>query len=497
MTFSMQTLRSVVRLTTLAAVAAAITQPASAIDPQRPIYQNAANNGYGQVPGRSIQTRPVQNSRPVQGQPSYADPTFGNGDPTFGDNAANPQTRSWLQPQDQQTPRPYGNNYPGIRQPVNGQAWTPGTLAPQPADPRRELNGGRIYSISRNTPGDANRNLPDAPADNFESLNPAHQANATPARWRLGVMTRDTDTGILIKKVLPGSAALDGGMEVNDRIVAVNGYRVGDVHGVKYDLGQEFNLRADDDGLVKLLVQDNRSGRLVNQMINLEPRLSQVSGSLAWSSRSELPRMSYAEVQLQEIFRPGTAPIVLAEVTVDNLRDNAAPFVLEFDPTEIDPNRQYVVAAHITDGHYTYFEHTQPMPVITGGHKRRVEVAMRPIRNWTGGQQTSEADEFAAFERMWQKYMGRPLRPGELALYRSEIDRGIMDTTEAQIDIFSNAEFYNNRCAADDRNFVENVFRLRTGRKPTDQELSYWLAKLDEAPNMRRPFTRDMVGSLN
>ena len=461
----MKTPRSVVRLTTYgAAVALALlADPASAIDPLRG--------------GQAI-------------------PSGGNG--AIG---------NWNQPQANTIQsRPFGSNFPGY-QSGDGRNWAPGTMMPPMAGYDRGMTGGsRVFPVGRDVPSSFGRDgqddarLGNSTGDYHPSLNPTGEIavrEPNPNRWRLGVQTIDRDTGVQIVKVLPGSAAADKRMEPRDQIVAVNGYRVGNVHGVVYDLGKEFNLRADEDGLVKLLVQDNRTKDLFNIDVNLEPRLSQVSGAITWSSRSELPRLAYAEVQIQEIVYADAPPIVLAEQKIQNLRDNSAPFVLEFDPTEIVQTRRYVVAAHITDGHYTYFHHRQLMPVITNGAPRRVEVAMAPARDWTGTQQTTEADEFAAFERMFEKYMGRPLRPVEMSLYRSEIDRGAIDVQKAQVDIFSNPEFYNARCNADDRNFIVNVFRLKTGRDPSEQEVQYWMRKLEEAPNQRRPLTRELVGSLN
>ena len=405
------------------------------------------------------------------------------------------------------TPDNLGQNWAN---PQQGLGQQPGQLMPPVAGFNQPMFDGRgripVQPISRNVPPSGpSREIAGRagePMDNayHPLLNPSGEtpiATAQPNRWRLGVFTQDTETGCVIAKVTPGSPAREIHLEPRDRIVAVNGYRVGQVHGARYDLGNEFNLRADQDGLVHLLVQDNRTGTLTNVSVNLEPRLSQVSGTLTWNSASRLPNDAYAQIQLQEVFRRGAPPIVVAEREEVNLRGSEVPFVIEFDPSDIDQTRQYIVAATITNGHYTYFQHTQPVSVITQGQPRRVDVAMRQIYDWTGRQQYTEADEFAEFERMWRKYMGRPLRQSELALYRSQFSRGAAETNSAAVDMLSSPEFYNSRCNADDRNFITNVYRLRTNREPNEQEIQYWLAKLQEAEGFRRPLTRELVSTLN
>ena len=425
----------------------------------------------------------------------------------------------------QGTIAPYGNNYPSYQQP--GANWQPGTLAPpiagaggqrfdgqpvrRPAfDGRGNSGGGQIYNVGA-TPSrpavdprlQAGSTIPTGTPDFHPVLDQSEtelRPRQTANRWRLGVFTTDTPSGVVIRKPpLRNTPAYDIGLEQNDRIVAVNGYRVGTVHGVKYDLGREFNERANEDGLVHLLVQSSRpedGGRLMEVDVNLEPTLSQVSGSLVWNERLALPPTAYAKVQLQSQFRPGAPTTVVKEVDVPNIRGNEAPFVIEFDRGEIDQTSQYMIAAFITDGHRTYYHHTQPVPVITGGAKRRVEVAMRPTFDPTGQNQYEQVGEYERFRQLFAKYMGRELRPGEEYVYQTQFDRGA-SLNDAVVDVVSAPEYYNAKCDADDRKFIENVFELRNGRKPTSQEMGFWLAKLQESQGLRKNVSRELIGTLN
>jgi hypothetical protein len=88
--------------------------------------------------------------------------------------------------------------------------------------------------------------------------------------WRLGVFAVNRDNGVLITRVLPGTPAFRAGLERRDLIVTVNGYQIGYVTGRLYPLGDELQRRADRSGRVTLLVQDHRTGDLVNMDVRLE-----------------------------------------------------------------------------------------------------------------------------------------------------------------------------------------------------------------------------------
>ena len=89
-------------------------------------------------------------------------------------------------------------------------------------------------------------------------------------RWRLGVYTEDTPTGVTVTNVIRDTPAWDAGLEEGDTIITVDGYQVGYVDRRLYPLGEELQRRADRNGGVTLLVQNRRNGRLVNVDVQLE-----------------------------------------------------------------------------------------------------------------------------------------------------------------------------------------------------------------------------------
>ena len=72
-----------------------------------------------------------------------------------------------------------------------------------------------------------------------------------PRSWRLGVFAHNTDTGVVVTRVVAGSAAARVGLEQGDRIVAVTGFQVGWVQDRLYPLGSELERHAGRRGEVR------------------------------------------------------------------------------------------------------------------------------------------------------------------------------------------------------------------------------------------------------
>tara|TARA_R110002049_G_scaffold47902_3_gene138506 strand:+ start:21410 stop:22144 length:735 start_codon:yes stop_codon:yes gene_type:complete len=85
--------------------------------------------------------------------------------------------------------------------------------------------------------------------------------------WYLGVYGHYSPTGLLLTQVYPNTAAARAGLEVGDRIVAVNGHQIGDV--LNRRIAIDSALQTSRSGRVRLLVQDRRTHRLVNLDVQL------------------------------------------------------------------------------------------------------------------------------------------------------------------------------------------------------------------------------------
>ena len=88
-------------------------------------------------------------------------------------------------------------------------------------------------------------------------------------RWVLGVQADATETGYLIRHVEHSSAARRFGLEVGDRIVAVDGTQIGRVGHRIVRLGDQLERHGGHDGRVLLLIQNRRNYRLVPLRVTL------------------------------------------------------------------------------------------------------------------------------------------------------------------------------------------------------------------------------------
>jgi S1-C subfamily serine protease len=89
-------------------------------------------------------------------------------------------------------------------------------------------------------------------------------------QWRLGVFVFNTESGVVITRIVPGSAATRIGLERGDRIVSIGGYQIGWVDDRLYPLGSELQRHAGGRGDVLLLVQNVRNRRLQNLQVQLD-----------------------------------------------------------------------------------------------------------------------------------------------------------------------------------------------------------------------------------
>jgi len=87
--------------------------------------------------------------------------------------------------------------------------------------------------------------------------------------WYLGVYGSYTSTGMVLTEVYRGTAADRAGLEVGDRIVAINGQQIGVVGNSRRTLDTTLQREASGTGWVRLLVQDKRTLRLINVDVRL------------------------------------------------------------------------------------------------------------------------------------------------------------------------------------------------------------------------------------
>ena len=309
-------------------------------------------------------------------------------------------------------------------------------------------------------------------------------------KWRLGIYPENTDTGVRIGEVIRGSAAERGGLEVNDRIVSIGGYQVGYVNGTLYDVGAEFERHADRNGWVRILVQNNRDGNLMNMPLQLESRNESITGSITYRDRSALPRDAVATVELREVLRADLQPITIGRQTISPVSSVPISFSMEYDPSEIDSRRSYVIDANITSGGRQIYAMRQSAPIFNGRSHKDVQLLVESTARVTspGLDRNSQLDQIALWFR---EYLRREPRSQELYVWESHLARG-GSLSDVQLQILSTPEFYY-QSDANDETYIRRMFQLVVGRQPSRQEVYDWNRRLQDYNRMRPELAREFL----
>ncbi len=324
-------------------------------------------------------------------------------------------------------------------------------------------------------------------------------------KWRLGVYSKDLETGVRIHDVVHGGAAHRAGLEVNDQIVAVNGYQVGYVNGQLFDCGSEFDRLADQNGWVSLLVQNSRDRQLINVPVQLESRLSTLNGTIALLNRQTLPSNAILNVELREVFGNSPTGVTIASRRVDNFNQYPIPFSIDFDPAQITQGRQYVVFANATvNGRETHRTNALVPVLSANGQIRPVALQLDQVngnvypnnpgytfQNYQNGPQSAQV---AQIVKWFNDYLGRNPTDNELVNWLQQVNQG-QPMAQVQLSLLANEQFFN-RCDADKRVYITRMHELLIGRAPTPEELNYWVARYDAQGGIRRHLAQEFQGAL-
>ncbi len=382
---------------------------------------------------------------------------------------------------------------------------------PPAANPTETRNRARTTTIPEGTQGIEKRSNQTTHSDHDHSGSAAGTSRIAPnylppgetqppgqnrpPRWRLGVYSKDTDTGVQIMQVVPQSAADHVGLEVNDKIVCVNGFQVGYVNGVPYDCSYEFERNADADGWVTLLVHNHRDGSLVNIPVQLNSRYETIEGSITYREFYTLPQNAVATVELREILRPGAPPVTLARKSVYPISQIPIPYEIEFDPSQIDSRRQYVLHATITSGDQTLFTTRRDVPVMQNGQMKNVALLVESeINTRPGNQYLSRDQQIEQIVQYFREYLHRDPRSYERLVWQSHIDRG-GSLADAQASILSMPEFYN-QCNANEVEYIRQLHTSILGKEPTPEEINYWLGRMKAHNNLRPEVAREFLAAV-
>lgn len=340
------------------------------------------------------------------------------------------------------------------------------------------------------------------------NYNPAQPG--TQNKWRLGVYSKDGETGVVIHDVVPGSAAANAGLEINDVIIAVNGYQVGYVNGQLFDCGTEFERLATNDGWVRLLVLNNRSNnnpqapKLVNVPVKLDSRLSNLRGTVAWQPRQNLPANAILNIELQEVIGNNGHAMTFASQQIKNINNYPANFQIDYDPGHIsNQGRYFVQASVVVDGREVYRTASSQRVLDQIGQPRPVTLQLNQVQQQqnpntnpypTGPQVMDQEAQVAQIVQWFQQYLGRNPKDQELAVWLDALRKGYT-MAQVQRDLLAHQQFFN-RCGGDKQAYITQLHQLLVNRAPRQDELDYWMAQYDARKGIRLDLAKDFQEAL-
>lgn len=318
-----------------------------------------------------------------------------------------------------------------------------------------------------------------------------------PSNFRLGIYSRNTDTGVLITSVNPGSVAQQSGLEAQDIIVAVNGYQVGIINGRTYDIAEELARRVDAQGRVLLLVRNQRDGRLVNipvQFYGSVPGLAMsvyASANTANRPATQAGMMLIARV-IDTTF-PSWQNVSLGETEVPLIGRWPVDFQIDLDPAQIRPDHRYALDVKVVQRGYTVLQMNSPAPVNFSNGNPRVAVTLVPPPGPTPpgvppGLSNRPIDQIG---RWYEQLAGRPMNDRESLVWQRELAKG-KSLDEIYATILASSEYYD-RFRGNIDLYINEIYRTLFGRSATPSEVVALRSRLSQPAELRIPVILNLV----
>lgn len=313
--------------------------------------------------------------------------------------------------------------------------------------------------------------------------------------YKLGVYSRNTDVGVQLTQVQPGSAAQRAGLEPNDIIVNVAGYQVGVVGGRTFDIGEELSKRVDGRGQVSLLVRNSRNGQLLNLPVQFTAANWSVSGSISTRERVTISQAGYLSVRLLDVTSASWSDVAIAESNLGYPRVWPVNYRLDVDPALLRSGHKYAVDARLMDRGQVMLRTASPSYVTpTTGTAAVTNLQLVPVPRPTTTTTTTATSTLAPSSQIsawYQKYLGRMPSPREISAWEYELQRG-RTMTDVQAGLLSSSEYFE-RAYNDLDRYVDAVYSHLYDAVPTPEIHRAMRTELDRMSQVRYQFAQDLI----
>ena len=318
---------------------------------------------------------------------------------------------------------------------------------------------------------------------------PAPVAAAAPVAQRpaplpLGIMAKNTPTGVEVVSVNPGSVAQASGLQAGDTIINVAGYQVGMVGDRLYDVGDEVAKHVNAAGQVPLLVRNGRTGGLVTIPAQFGTASRAINGVLNAPQGLQVPPTSVITVRLLDVTEPQWRDAALTQGQLPAAR--GFPVSYRLDPPPATPQHRYAIDARVEDAGRVLLQTTSPVTLASLDREQRVDLTL-------AGQAAPPATAVVPSTQIqqWiQTYLGRPPRPYETEVWLADLQQG-KSLADVQAGILSSSEYFERQRSNRDL-YVTDVFRQLYGVQPTPAQFADLQARYDRAQGVRLPFVQQL-----
>lgn len=318
-----------------------------------------------------------------------------------------------------------------------------------------------------------------------------------PTNFRLGIYSRNTDTGVLVTSVNAGSAAQQSGIEAQDIIIAVNGYQVGIINGRTYDIAEELARRVDAQGRVMLLVRNHRDGRLVNIPVQFYGNAPGMATSVyATANTANRPSVQPGMMLMARVIDttfPQWQNVSLGETQVPLDGRWPVNFQIDLDPSQIRPDHRYALDVKVVQRGYTVLQMNSPATVNFANGNPRIAVTLVPPQGPAPagippGISNRPIDQIG----MWYEQLaGRPMSDRESQVWQRELAKG-KSLDEIYATVLASSEYYD-RFRGNMDLYINEIYRTLFGRSATPSEVLALRNRLSQSAELRIPVLLNLV----
>jgi hypothetical protein len=318
-----------------------------------------------------------------------------------------------------------------------------------------------------------------------------------PTNFRLGIYSRNTDTGVLVTSVNAGSVAQQSGIEAQDVIIAVNGYQVGIINGRTYDIAEELARRVDAQGRVLLLVRNHRDGRLVNIPVqfygNVPGLAASVYASANTASRPPIQPGMMLMARVIDTTFPQWQNVSLGETQVPLDGRWPIDFQVDLDPTQIRPDHRYALDVKVVQRGYTVLQMNSPAAInFANGNPRLAVTLVPPQGPAPGGIPPGLSNRPIDQVGIWyQQLAGRPMNDRESQVWQRELAKG-KSLDEIYATVLASSEYYD-RFRGNMDLYINEIYRTLFGRSATQSEVLSLRNRLSQSAELRIPVILNLV----